>query len=106
MSNQSDPSAFLAFQQAFESQVSRRNLASTDARIQRRASFFETRAAKYFTLGCYLLLLGMGWIYFVEPDRFAVRHSVRLLIVILPGVAYLTYRVFLGPGSGSSRANG
>ncbi len=97
LANQSDPAAFATFQQAFQLQVEQQNLSCGDGTIRHRRSFFETAFAKLVTHISYLFLIGLALVYLARPGLLEFRHLLRLLLVILPGVAYLTYRVYLKP---------
>lgn len=62
--------------------------------IKKRKTFYETIIAKGLAIFTTLLLVGLVIFYYLNIDFLNFSNLTKLLIVVIPGWAYLNYRVF------------
>lgn len=103
LTGEDDSPAFFAFKAAFIDHVEALNRrhakGSSDGNptevrpIARKPVFYDTLWAKVFTALSYLFLAGVGVIYLAAPQLLGFTDLVRLVLVTLPGVIYLSWRM-------------
>lgn len=104
-----DEAGFQAFADAFERQVARLNRGEAAPPLEKpgrrqerprpiraKGSFYDTLGAKALTLFFLLLSAGLGAAYLSAEGT--PGNLIRFALVILPGTAYLTWRVFIKKG--------
>lgn len=67
-------------------------------KIEQKKSFYETAWAKVFFWAMAFLISGVMGFLFLNPEYGSVATTFRLLFVIMPGMAYLYYRVYVKRG--------
>ncbi len=64
--------------------------------IVRKKTFYETIWAKIFTALMIVFVVGIVLFYIFNPHYLRVTAGFKVLVVLIPGVLYLTSRVFMG----------
>ncbi len=110
ITDQHDKSGFQAFRDAFKEVVRKEHEASTKTQLGEQQSekvsvktkpthliekvgFYKTITAKVITI--LFILIAAGLVVLNQTQGLSFRNLFRLELVIIPGVAYMVYRVFV-----------